>query len=79
MVFKWLNCGAGEDSWESLGIKEIKPVNPKENKPWISLEMKWDSEFLFAEPNNELHEHTDTHGSKWIGFIEEKESIKLSA
>ena len=28
-----LNCGVGEDSWESLGLKEIKPVNPKRNKP----------------------------------------------
>ena len=29
------NCGAGEDSWESLDSKEIKPVNPKENQLWI--------------------------------------------
>ena len=29
------NCGAGGDSWESLGCKEIKPVNPKGNQPWI--------------------------------------------
>ena len=68
-----------EKTRKSLEIKEIKTVNPKENKPWIPLEMKWESDFLFAEPNNELHEHTGTHGSKWIGFIEEKESIKLSA
>ena len=27
-----LNCGAGEDSLESLGSKEIKPVNPKGNQ-----------------------------------------------
>ena len=24
-----LNCGVGEDSWESLDYKEIKSVNPK--------------------------------------------------
>ena len=29
------NYGAGEDSWESLENKEIKPVNPKGNQPWI--------------------------------------------
>ena len=30
------NCGAGEDSWESLGsLKKFKPVNPKGNQPWI--------------------------------------------
>ena len=29
------NCGAGEDSWESLDSKEIKSVNPQGNQPWI--------------------------------------------
>ena len=29
------NCSVGEDSWESLGCKEIKPFNPKANQPWI--------------------------------------------
>ena len=33
-----LNCGAGEDSWESLGLKQIKPVNPKGNQSWIFIE-----------------------------------------
>ena len=32
-----LNYGAGKDSWESLGLKEIKPVNPKGNQPWIFI------------------------------------------
>ena len=31
------NRGAGEDSWESLEYKEIKPVNPKGNQPWIFI------------------------------------------
>ena len=30
-----LNCGVGEDSKSPLDCKEIKPVNPKENPPWI--------------------------------------------
>ena len=31
-----LNYGAREDYWESpLDCKEIKPVNPKGNQPWI--------------------------------------------
>ena len=33
-----LNCGAGEDSWESLDSKEIKEVNPKGKrtcKDWL--------------------------------------------
>ena len=32
-----MNCGAGEDSWESFDSKEIKPVNPKENQSWIFI------------------------------------------
>ena len=34
-----LDCGAGEDSRESLGEarEEIKPVNPKGNQPWIFI------------------------------------------
>ena len=32
-----LNCGVGEDSWESLHTKEIKPVNSKVNQPWIYI------------------------------------------
>ena len=30
-----LNCGAEEDPWEYLDSKEIKPVNPSGNQPWI--------------------------------------------
>ena len=32
-----LNCGVGEDSWESLGLREIQPVNPKGNQSWIFI------------------------------------------
>ena len=32
-----LNCSAGEDSWETLEQQETKPVNPKENQPWIFI------------------------------------------
>ena len=32
-----LNCGAGEDSWESLDCKEIHPVHPKGNQSWIFI------------------------------------------
>ena len=32
------NCGPREDSWRSpLDSNEIKPVNPKENQPWIFI------------------------------------------
>ena len=32
-----LNCGVGEDSWESLGQKEIQSVHPKGNQSWIFI------------------------------------------
>ena len=32
-----LNCGVGEDSWESLGLQEIHPVHPKWNPSWIFI------------------------------------------
>ena len=32
-----LNCGIGEDSWESLGCKEIRSVNPKGNQSLILI------------------------------------------
>ena len=31
------SCGVGEDSESSLDSKEIKPVNPKGNQPWIFI------------------------------------------
>ena len=32
------NCGAGEDSWESLHFScHSLQVNPKENQPWILI------------------------------------------
>ena len=35
IILKLLNCSFGKDYWESLGCKEIKPVNPKGNQSWI--------------------------------------------
>ena len=32
-----LNCGVGEDLWEFLGQREIKPANPKGNQSWIFI------------------------------------------
>ena len=32
-----LNCGVGEDSWESFDSKEIQPVHPKGNQFWIFI------------------------------------------
>ena len=32
-----LNYGVGEDSWESLGLKEIQLVHPKEDQSWVFI------------------------------------------
>ena len=32
-----LNCGVGEDSWESLGLQGDQSVNPKGNQLWIFI------------------------------------------
>ena len=33
-----LNCGVGEDSWESpLDCKQIQPVHPKGNQSWVFI------------------------------------------
>ena len=32
-----LNCGVGEDFWESLGLKEIQPVHPERDQSWIFI------------------------------------------
>ena len=32
-----LNCCVGEDSSESLGLQEIKPVNPKGDQSWVFI------------------------------------------
>ena len=32
-----LNCGVGEDSWESLGLQGIQPVHPKGNWSWVFI------------------------------------------
>ena len=32
-----LNCGVGEDSWESLDCKEIQPVYPKGDQSWVFI------------------------------------------
>ena len=32
-----LNCGVGEDSWESSGLQADQSASPKGNQPWIFI------------------------------------------
>ena len=46
-----LNCGIGEESWESLACNKIKPVSPKGNQFWIFIgktdaDLIWRTDFL---------------------------------
>ena len=40
-----LNCGVGEDSWESLGLQGHQPVNPKGNQSSIGLMLKLKNQY----------------------------------
>ena len=46
------NCGAGADSWESLDSKEIQPVLPKGNQPWIFVLPDWNIQFFLIGRTN---------------------------
>ena len=45
----FLNCGAGEDSWGSLGLHEIQPVHPKGNV----LNINW-KDWSWSQNSNTL-------------------------
>ena len=46
-----LSCGVGEDFWESLDNKDIKPVNPKGNQFWIFIRRTdTEAEALILQP-----------------------------
>ena len=32
-----LNCGVGEDTWESLWLQGHQPINPKGNQSWVFI------------------------------------------
>ena len=32
-----LNCGVGEDSWESLGLQGLQPVHPRGGQSWVFI------------------------------------------
>ena len=36
-----LNCGVGEDSWESFGLQEIQPIHPKGNQSEAVTTILW--------------------------------------
>ena len=41
--------------------------------------LTWESKFFPAEPQNGIHKHANTNGTKQTRFIKKEESRKLSA
>ena len=82
---QWTWVWVSSRSWWWIGepgmLQSMESQNVRHN--WVTeqtnLLVKWESAFLFTEPKKELHEHTNTHGSKWIEFTKEKEITKFSA
>ena len=64
-----LNCGAGEFSWDPLGCKMIKSVNPEGNQPWIFIgRTEAETEILtFYSPDvkNQLVRKDPDAGKDW--------------
>ena len=64
-----LNCGAGEDSWCPLDTKEIKPVNLKEEQPWIfTVRTEAEAEtplFWSSDVNRRLIGKVPDSGTDW--------------
>ena len=87
-----LNCGVGEDSWESLGQQEIKPVNPKGSvlnihwKDWCS---SWNCNTLttwYQEPTHLKRPwcwerlkagHRDDREMRWLDGITDSMDMGL--
>ena len=69
-----LNCGAREDFWESLGNKEIKPVNPEGNQSWIFIG-KTDDETPILWPTDAKNWLTRKKPWCWEILEEEKKGM----
>ena len=51
-----LNCGVGEDSWESFGWKESQPVHPKGGQSWV----------FFGRTDVEAKTDVETDAKSWL-------------
>ena len=74
------NSGAGEDSCESLGQQEIKPVNPKGNQPWIFIERTYaeaDTSILWPlDANSQFIAKDPDVGKDWGQKKKEREALR---
>ena len=64
------NCGVGEDSWESLDCKEIKPVHPKGNQSWILWPPDVKSWLIWKDPDTgKLEAGGEGDDRGWDGWM----------
>ena len=61
-----LNCGVGEDSWESLGLQGDQTVSPKGDQPWIFIG-RTDAEAPILRPSDAKSQliGKDSAGKDW--------------
>ena len=69
-----LNCGVGEDSWESLGLQgDPTSFHPKGNQPWIFTgRTDTEAETLILWPpnaNNRLTGKDPDSGKDWMPVL----------
>ena len=66
-----LNCGVAEDSWESLGCKEIQPFHHKGNQSWIFIgrtDAEAEAPILWpSDAKNWLNGKDPDSGKDWRG------------
>ena len=86
-----LNCGVGEDSWESLACKEIQPVHPKGDQSWIvigrteaeaEIPILWPPDAKFwptgKDPDAGKDWRQEEKGMRWLDGIIESMDMSLS-
>ena len=89
-----LNCGIGEDSWESLGLQGDQSVNckkKKKNQSWIFIErteaedetpILWPSDvkswFFGKDPDPGQDWRQDEKGMRWLDGITDLMDMSLS-
>ena len=67
------NCDTWEDSWEFIGLQEIKPVNPKGNQSWIFTErtdVEAEAPILWPHDVNSQLIGKDSNAGKGEGLVE---------
>ena len=71
------NCGAGEDSWESLGLQDqTRLINPKGNQPWtFTGRTDAEAEAPTLRPSDANSQHTGKDPDAGIDWWQEEKAV----